>query len=154
VDEIRALHGSKYSDWPNYCFLPLAASYDLFKSAYTTMDGNKRADVDRLAALSAWRLTQGIYRFDSNLYTELLDMNVGPLPPQILHRLPEWCIYIRLDEDWARSVFVHIEHDIQDGHEELRMIFDVKDGLCGLYPCWFVLTGSLSDAFRKTAIAA
>jgi len=152
VDEIRALRGSKYRNWPEYSFLPFAVCHDLFASAYSPLDGDKLVDAARLATLSAWRLTQGIYRFDSTLYAELFDMSIGPLPPQVLHRLPEWCIYIELNETWARGVFVHIEHNYRDGHEELRVLFDVSDGVCGLYPLGFELTGSLHDALEKNRL--
>lgn len=51
-------------------------------------------DAERLAVLAAWRATQGIYRFDPDLYAALVTTPVGRLPVEILTLLPEWGIYI------------------------------------------------------------
>lgn len=45
--------------------------------------------------LSAWRMTQGIYRFDDEIYQAVISTdNSGDLPVDILKRLPEWSVYI------------------------------------------------------------
>ena len=45
--------------------------------------------------LAAWRMTQGIYRFDPTLYHCLIDTPVvGDIPGEVLRRMPEWCVYI------------------------------------------------------------
>ena len=44
---------------------------------------------------STWRITQGIYRFDETLYSELIQTKIsGEIPADVLLHLPEWCIYI------------------------------------------------------------
>lgn len=48
-----------------------------------------------LPGLAAWRLTQTVYRFDPDLYAALLRTPVaGPLPGDLLQRLPGWCVWI------------------------------------------------------------
>jgi len=52
-------------------------------------------DTHLLATLGTWRLTQGVYRFDPDVYQPILDTPVvGDIPCEILFRLPEWCIYV------------------------------------------------------------
>jgi hypothetical protein len=48
-----------------------------------------------LFTLGAWRVTQGIYRFDLTVADELWTTSVtGDLPAEVLLKLPEWCCYI------------------------------------------------------------
>lgn len=67
------------------------------------------ADVDRIGVhtaythqlllLAAWRMTKGIYRFDSAIYDEVLDTPLDEdLPCSIFHSLPEWCVYVETPE--------------------------------------------------------
>jgi hypothetical protein len=52
-----------------------------------------------LAAAANWRLGRGIYRFDPVLQTALLATQLnGEIPAEVLRRLPEWGLYIDLDE--------------------------------------------------------
>lgn len=45
--------------------------------------------------LACWRMTQGIYRFDTTVYESLLSTKLdGELPVDVLLRLPEWCVYL------------------------------------------------------------
>jgi hypothetical protein len=49
--------------------------------------------------IAAWRVTQGIYRFDPTLYAALIATPVtGEIPSEVLLHLPEWCIYIETPE--------------------------------------------------------
>jgi hypothetical protein len=85
-------------------------------------------DGPRLAALAAWRVTQGIYRFDEQLYAELWKTPLNDIPPQIFRRLPEWCVYIELNEPPFCGVLVHVNHDIYDPRQnrrpdQLRLLF-------------------------------
>lgn len=51
--------------------------------------------VGLLGALAAWRVTQGIYRYDPALYEALVSTPIaGDLPVEPLYRLPQWCVYI------------------------------------------------------------
>lgn len=156
VDKLRNSRGAEL-DWPEYCFLPLAGSYAIVSGGQRLTDLNKGWDISRLGALAAWRVTQGIYRFDKDLYSELIRMEVGPLPPQVLHRMPEWCVYIELQEEYAsyaKGVFAHIEYDVNDGREELRLLFDTTGNIDGLMPVPIHLTGSLADGLAKAMVEA
>jgi hypothetical protein len=98
-------------NWPKWCYLPskywmlLNASLkstgvdDIFETKEERFRRLAQAgefdDTYLLAALGTWRLTQGIYRFDPEVYQPILDTPVtGDIPCEILFRLPEWCIYV------------------------------------------------------------
>lgn len=52
-----------------------------------------------LGILSAWRVTQGIYRFDPDRLARLTKAPfIGEIPVEALQLLPEWCVYIDLPE--------------------------------------------------------
>ena len=75
------------------------------------------SDVARLAALGAWRVTQGIYRFDPDLYLAIIETSVdGDLPHDVLYRMPEWCVYVETPGMlWLgvqlHGFFAHLESD-------------------------------------------
>jgi hypothetical protein len=118
-------------DWPAWCYCPMAAAY-----AIVSGGGDNRvplhlmADVAQLAALAAWRVTQGIYRFDPDVYEAVRTTPLsGDLPCELLYRLPEWCVYVETPGlIWMRSplhgFFAHLEWDANTGREELRLLLD------------------------------
>lgn len=142
VDEFRAARGARLPDWPAWCFLPLAGAY----AVASTRPGAPGTDVARIGALAAWRATQGIYRFDPDLYAAVLATEArGAIPRDILHHLPEWCPYVETPGLACGSVpspgfFVHLEHDANDGREELRFLVDLGD--LGLVPLILHLDGA------------
>jgi hypothetical protein len=81
-------------DWPDYVFVPTflfgcEGSDDIYR--YMRF----RAAISTGITFAVWRMTQGIYRFDETLYTELIHTkNTGELPADVLVRLPEWCVYV------------------------------------------------------------
>lgn len=125
ADELRADRGQGVPDWPAWVYLPMAGWH-----AILSAEGNLR-DLARVAALGAWRVTQGIYRFDPMLYAELITTPVdGDIPADVLYRLPEWCIYIETpglsmpDGEPVHGVWAHLEDDHRHG-AELRLLVDV-----------------------------
>lgn len=138
-DQFRADRGHGLPDWPDWCYLPIAGWY-----AIVSGGGDNRAniatigDVGRLSALGAWRVTQGIYRFDPDLYAAIIDTPVdGDLPHDVLYRMPEWCVYIEtsgmvwLDASLL-GFFAHLEHDANNGRPELRLLLDTDTALIPL----------------------
>lgn len=118
----------RLGDWPPWCYCPLAGSY-----AIVSGGGDNRVPLDRshliaeLGGLAAWRPTKGIYRFDLDLGKALVDTPLeGELPREILHRLPEWCVYVETTGlvEGVEGFFAHLEHDAGDGRTELRLLLD------------------------------
>ena len=134
-DGFRTERGKSLPDWPGWCYVPMAAAY-----AVVSGGGENRVplqiigDVSRLAALAAWRPTQGIYRFDDDLRRSLMATPLdGDLPCESLYRLPEWCVYCETPgavlDGPVYGFFAHLESDANSGREELRMLLDAQAGL-------------------------
>lgn len=140
VDRFRAARGKDLPFWPDWCFMPLAGAYAIVFNeaesqgidlAYRNPDGRPLVnDVGIIGALAAWRVTQGVYRFDPDVYRAVIDTPItGDLPHHMLFNLPEWCVYIEtpglavFNSEMA-GFFAHLEDDADTGRKELRMVFD------------------------------
>lgn len=129
VNKFRLSKGKDLPDWPNWCFLPMAATFAIV-SGGGNMPFNQVGDVARLAALIAWRYTQGVYRFEPSVYQSISNtIAKGDIPVEVLFRLPEWGLYIETPELDEYGFFAHLEHDINTGRAELRLLIDSEDAL-------------------------
>ncbi|MCK4165546.1 hypothetical protein HFK89_24705 [Ralstonia pseudosolanacearum] len=110
------------------------------------------SDTFLLTCLAAWRVTQGIYRFDSTLYDALRGTPIeGELPVDLLHRLPEWCVYLELfsfeiEGRSAQGVFAQVTAE-SDGNSTLRLLFPLEAGPLSYA---VVLRGTLAEALQHT----
>lgn len=128
----RAAKGSPdLGDWPAWCWVPLAGAMAVASEGRDELIRERAADVGRIGALAAWRQTQGIYILDETLLEAIWQTDLaGEIPVDVLYRLPEWCVYVATP---GRAVgplalagfFAHIEHDMNDGRTELRLLLDV-----------------------------
>jgi hypothetical protein len=131
-------------DWPAWCFCPMAAAYAIVSGGgERTVELGRSLEISKVAALAAWRQTQGVYRFDPTLLEELLATPIaGDLPVEHLQRLPEWCVYVELGglrlgaqqadpqlSEPLHGFFAHLERDAEDGRTELRLLLDQDAGL-------------------------
>lgn len=124
--------------WPAWCFLPMAGWYAIV-SAKVNIDRLAKlehsAEISRLAAIGAWRYTQGIYQIDETLFDALVKSPVSEaLPSDVLLRLPEWCVYISTPAlSWRNEImygfFAHLEYDYNNGQQELRLLLDCDRGI-------------------------
>lgn len=132
LDQFRAGKGrAGLPDWPAWCYLPMAASYAVISGGGPNrVSLDRGADVGRMAALSAWRMTQGIYRFDPAVYDAIRSTPVaGDIPADVLCRLPEWCVYVEtpgmdMDGQPLHGVWAHLECDANTQRHELRLLLD------------------------------
>lgn len=137
AEHFRSIRGRDVPDWPEWCFLPMAGWYSIVSSAVGAerLAHTIAGDIGRLAALGAWRMTQGIYRFDQTLYDEIKSTPItGDLPCSVLYHLPEWCTYIetpglQFGHTALYGLFAHLEYDVNDGRHELRLLLDLEDAL-------------------------
>lgn len=138
-DEFRAMRG-KELDWPDWCFLPMAASYSIVSAHQGGRDPIPLSlvpDIARISALNAWRFSRGIYRFHPALEAALAHSPIsGDMPTEVFLRLPEWCLYVELPSPVGGLVgaitygfYAHLEHDANTGRAELRLLLDEDDGL-------------------------
>ena len=143
VDRFRAARGKDLPFWPEWCFMPLAGAYAIVSAEAESQGIDITSqehrplinDVGIIGALAAWRVTQGVYRFDSDVYRAVIDTPItGDLPHNVLFSLPEWCVYIEtpgLQVYGTPTVgfFAHLEHDANTNRKELRLVvdFDMPD---------------------------
>lgn len=120
IDRIRAMRGKCLSAWPECCFLP--GSFTLGMLAPSIPEDmnflqhcDLTAEAMRIHALAAWRVTQGIYRFDKTIYDEILNTPLeGSIPTTVLCQLPEWCVYIEtpglmFEDENIHGVWVYVD---------------------------------------------
>ncbi|MDF8361343.1 AcrVA2 family anti-CRISPR protein [Achromobacter anxifer] len=131
AEGFRRDKGQPNFDWPDWCYLPLAGAYAVVSGGGANrVPLHKIGDVSRLGAMMAWRMTQGIYRFDPAVYEAVRDTPLGgELPVQAIMQLPEWCVYVEtpdmtLGEMPLYGFWAHLEHDMNAGRIELRLLLD------------------------------
>ena len=94
--------------WPPHIYVPLEAAMEELPAALQEMGG--RQALEEFAVLgideamltvasgltwASWRMGQGIYRFDPELYPLLINTEGNAdIPASMLMQLPEWCVYI------------------------------------------------------------
>ena len=138
VDLFRA-DRDRLGGWPDYIYLPMAAWYAIVShdQGVERLSLDVVGDVAKLAAIGAWRFTQGIYRFDSDIFSAVWNTAIeGDLPCDLLHHLPEWCVYVEVpDMPWGDTVihgfWAHLEQDANNRREELRLLLDTDRDLFG-----------------------
>jgi hypothetical protein len=130
VDEFRA-NRKGLGDWPDWCFLPLAAAHAIVSKGATVTSFDRTRHIGVLGALAAWRVTQGVYRFDPTVLDALWETPVtGDIPTEVLFHLPEWCVYLPTPgATWhganLHGFFAHLEHDVNDKRTEMRFVLDL-----------------------------
>jgi len=96
---IRVFRAQNRDRIPEWCYIPqddlirLAIQHGLLPP-HRLVKG-----IPPLIILSAWRATQGIYRFDPDRLARLTKAPfIGEIPVEALQLLPEWCVYIDLPD--------------------------------------------------------
>jgi hypothetical protein len=165
IDRVRVANGDDIgsADWPAHVYLPLEhagfiAANIMRMHGETPTPTTAAWAATELCTLSAWRMTQGIYRYDPALYAALVDTPLaGDIPASIIQRMPEWCVYIETPEMVVATtsgdaplhgVFAWLDHARGADHDILVLALDV-DGL-RLTPTHVPLVGSLDDAVAAT----
>ena len=144
-------------DWPDWCWLPVSASYAVVSGGGANrVPPDRIHDVAAMAGLGAWRLSQGIYRFDSDILRQVSESPIsGDLPVDVLFRLPEYCLYIDLAGfdlgTPCHGFFIYLEADVSEigrGEPEIRFLIDFESGL---YPVILHITSpSLLECMEAT----
>ncbi len=138
-----------HAHWPSWCFIPMNANVlDLPLDTDAAILGA----FENLNFLSAWRATQGVYRFDADVLEPLWDTDVsGEIPVDVLFRLPEWCVYIETGkramgfERTLHGFFACVDFGLGDPKEfseNIVIFLDIEHGLNSdnfLFPLCFPL---------------
>jgi hypothetical protein len=158
-DELADTH----LNWPEWCWCPLAAANEILALKTKEDFVKPKPETGGLGAVAAWRATQGIYRIDPTLFTEIVETPItGAIPSDVLKRLPEWCCYIESPgmkikelpgaggQDLAlHGFFAFLEFDILEHAEVLRFALDVE-GQDQLLPLMVHLGSTLEEGIFRT----
>lgn len=149
------------ADWPDWCFLPMpgwavAQAQAVGKHpSQTALDPAAVVDVGLLAALGAWRMTQGIYRYDPEIYAAVTDTPLDrDIPVEVLTRLPEWCVYVetprlRHGGENVAGAWVHLDYGTRTGQTKLRVVLDAGEDLEHLVVLGAPLQGTLQHSIEE-----
>lgn len=137
IDDFRGQRGKGLPNWDKACFLPMGGWYAIVchSKGVSRLTMTDMVDLQLLASTHTWQYSKGVYRFDPDLYQALIASHIaGDLSAQVLHRLPEWCVYIEtpdlvFDGGTVYGFFAHLEHDVNDGHYEIRLLLDSDKGM-------------------------
>jgi hypothetical protein len=145
------------------CYVPLSSVLEIANRDWR-MTAAQFSEVAVVAGLASWRLTKGLYQYDSTLLRALWDTPIdsgGDLPREVFYRLPEWCVYITtpgyalVDGTPLVGFFAHL--DCEPGHElvQLRVLLDTNTPGRNLISLGLHLThrelSRCIDAFFKVA---
>jgi hypothetical protein len=131
VDDVRDMR-KEFGDRPDWCFLSMKGAFAIVMDEIRIKPADQYQQAILLAALAPWRATQGIYRFDPSTFDAIWKTPVtGDIPTEVLHHLPEWCVYIPTPEQTWRGAplygfFAHLEHNTKLGRTELRFMLDIS----------------------------
>ena len=154
-------HSRKYTaGWAKSCFIPVGMVFNMLESVRTDMHPALRrewlnCEAARIGALAAWRVTQGVYRFDEDIAASLIETPIEcNFPFEILKRLPEWCIYIETPDLIVADIpiygaWFHIDSNGVNRPDEFRIFVDTD------YPMPILLEmndGSIDSLIRKRIV--
>ena len=95
--------------WPENIFLPTSEWYHAAKDVMESPEDMIR--VGELSIRGPHRYTRSVYKFDPTLQESLMSTQLkGDLPCDLLLRLPEWTVFIDIDE----GVYVALDHTPAD----------------------------------------
>lgn len=113
IDLLRSQKGKTQPNWPDWCFLPSVYWRALVEKKAkklrnpNVISDDYIADCELDLCFIAWRYTQSIYRFNPEIYDALISTPlINMLPCDAFLRLPEWCVYIELNQqiEWNPRV--------------------------------------------------
>ena len=147
--------------WPDWCPLPMAATYAMLspKGPVDTSNYLILEDMPNLTAALTWTHWKMIYRFDATLQHELENQpGLDKLPLDPLFHLPYPCIYIDAPgvletKKTTMGFFAWMEFDVNNHTPELRLLYLYPDKTTRSIP--LILAGDTLDecvrAFEASA---
>jgi hypothetical protein len=148
-------------------FLPLTHSIRLIgqyarsRAGRRQNPGSSLFSASELALFAAWRVTQGIYRYDASLYEAIVNTPItGNIPGELLRYLPEWCVYVETPQmtvptlDGAtvavHGVWARLDHAPKQACDALTIALDTDEGIA---PVQIALVGTLEEALKRCVTA-
>ena len=165
LDRCRAAKLDGSMTWPDYCILPINATYTYLVYAGGMADTDAAMVSAELTACWTWRQNKVLYSFDADLVDvlraqaeDIKDSDV--LPSELLLHLPHPCIYVKAPGllEHTDGFFAWVDYDVNRGGAELRIQWMVDDmehtvaQVLHIAEGW-TLHDSLADTARRTAEA-
>jgi hypothetical protein len=167
VDEAREKLAAA---WPPHVFLTLPAASAVLtewkrrqgvEREHGGAIGEQGQDAAELAALAAWRMGQGVFRFDPALQAALaLTPITRELPAFLLQRLPQWGVYIECDLAGSaaasaaapvRGFWAWLDRGVRGAAIDMLWIAWDLAGVEALQVTAVPLVGSLADGVEAAA---
>lgn len=132
-DGFRARRGNTLPQWPDWCFCPQTGAFGVVRKAGAIETEQGKWDVGVLAALAAWRPTQGVYVFDPTVFDAVWTTPItGEIPSEVVYRLPDWCVWIDTqNRTWfggkLRGFFAHLDYEDAENASYLSFVLDGTD---------------------------
>lgn len=118
-------------EWPEWCFMPIEGWYAIVAHKYgvSSLSIDKIREASQLAAIGAWRYTQGIYHFNKTTYETILHTPNDQLTISHFYNLPEWSIYVETpDFTWGEyslhGFWCHLEWNKKKNFNEIRVLLN------------------------------
>lgn len=165
ADKARA-NFVKMKGAPNWCFLPIPGWSAALgkKEPVDIQDASFMVTSAICAGLGAWRPTQGVYRFDPELYKVLIDTPMDrDIPIEVLHRLPAWCVYVETPglvyQETGRKkdiqgAWIHLDWGHNTGQTKFRVVMHADDIIIPIgCPLSGTIEKSITNAVHESALA-
>ena len=124
------IYGKK--NWPAWSFAPIQA-YDAITALYLERENvqSSAGKNEQLAAIAPWRLTKSIYEYEPSVYESIGKSELkGKIPVDVLHRIPEWSVYIKTPDFMEiNGFFAHLEYDHIAKRTQLRFLLNSQKDL-------------------------
>jgi hypothetical protein len=145
-------------EWPQWCFLPRRQWAEIIRDEMGNDylgTSDKWPMCTRIAVAGTWRYGQGVYEFDPDVLAAIAESAVPKnIPPSVLLRLPEWCIYVPtptmtfLGENMLGFFATLDRCDINDAtrYDAMQLMIDI-DGRTVAYHI-YLSGGSIVDSMK------
>lgn len=150
AEGIRANRGKDVPDWPDWCYLPVAAGIALAnKHGFPVYYGAL------ISTLAAWRKSKEVYVFDPDFVSLLSDMEDDvEIPTDALLRLPYYAFYVEAPGNSSivgefDGFFAALESDPGNHERELRISLIFKEE--SEPPCVPIIINLDTDTISQSA---
>ncbi|EOV4287844.1 AcrVA2 family anti-CRISPR protein [Escherichia coli] len=117
---------------PQWSFAPRTVLVAAIRNGWSDADTDSRirALLPSLQVFGAWRVGQGIYRFDSAVFDAVVDMDIPEIiPAETMYHLPEWAIWVetpglKLEGSPVHGFFATIEQDTPGSEASMVLFVD------------------------------
>ena len=154
------------SDWPDWCPLPMAATYAILTQdaqseaqARSIIKSSQRENaLPILTAALIWSNDKIIIKYDETLQDDLMRQPLNDkIPIEALMQLPYNCVYIDVSlvicNERTIGFFAWMEYDINAKMPELRILYLKPDNNCISIPIP-LSGGTLDDSFHFLSVSA